>query len=138
MCLAPDIWICNPPQDRPVPLGDQKPQLHVSAQQVYLVQEEVHVLPAHLRADHHLAEEVDLPPVGLIAQHQASLLHHPLLNGWGHLHGQRGWAEVNDQNSKASQLLLTSHLIFTGHPLVWLPFPNTQQDRHEYKSIENL
>lgn len=83
-----------------MPLGDQKPQLHVSAQQVYLVQEEVHVLPAHLRADHHLAEEVDLPPVGLIAQHQASLLHHPLLNGWGHLHGQRmGGGERPDQQS---------------------------------------
>lgn len=73
-----------------MPLGNQKPQLHVSPQSVYLIQEEVHVLPAHLRADHHLAEEVDLPLVGLVAQHQAPFLHHPLLNGRGHLHGARG------------------------------------------------
>lgn len=91
------------PRTGSTPLGDQKPQLHVSAQEFYLIQEEVHVLPAHLRADHHLAEEVDLSPVGLVAQHEASLLHHPLLNGWGHLQGERR-EEVRDQNTKAFQL----------------------------------
>lgn len=74
----------------PVPLGDPKPQLHVPPQEVYLIQQEVHVLPADLRADHHLPEEVDLPPVGLVAQHEAPLLHHSLLNGRGHLHGRGG------------------------------------------------
>ena len=73
-----------------MPLGDQKPQLHVPTQKVYLIQEEVHVLPSDLRADQHLPEEVDLPPVGLVAQHEAPLLHHPLLNGRGHLHGRGG------------------------------------------------
>lgn len=85
--MSPDVLDLQPSREGPRPLGDQKPQLHVPTQKVYLVQEEVHVLPADLRADYHLPEEVDLPPVGLVPQHEAPLLHHPLLNGRGHLCG---------------------------------------------------
>lgn len=77
------------PGTRSTALRGPKPQLHVSTEQVYLIQQEVHVLPAHLRANHHLAEKVHLSPVGLVAQHEASLLHHLLLYGWGHLQGEK-------------------------------------------------
>lgn len=55
-------------------------QLQVLSKQLDFIQQEVHVLPANLGADDHLAEEVDFAPVRLVPKHHAALLHHPLFN----------------------------------------------------------
>lgn len=55
-------------------------QLQVLSEKFDFIQQEVHVLSADLRADNHLAEEVDFAPVRLVPKHHAALLHHPLLN----------------------------------------------------------
>lgn len=55
-------------------------QLQVLSKKFDFIQQEVHVLSADLRADNHLAEEVDFAPVRLVPKHHAALLHHPLLN----------------------------------------------------------
>lgn len=55
-------------------------QLQVLSKKLDFIQQEVHVLPANLRADDHLAEEVDFAPVRLVPKHHAALLHHSLFN----------------------------------------------------------
>lgn len=55
-------------------------ELQVLGKKLDFIQQEVHVLSADLRADDHLAEEVDFSPVRLVPKHHAALLHHPLLN----------------------------------------------------------
>lgn len=111
----------------PVPLGDPKPQLHAPPQEVYLIQQEVHVLPADLRADHHLPEEVGPPPVGLVAQHEAPLLHHPLLDGRGHLHGRGGRRERPEH--QVSRLRRTQALAAHG-TATGVEATHTQRGRH--------
>lgn len=57
-----------------------KLQLQVLSKQFNFVQQEVHVLSTNLRADHHLAEEVDFALMRLVPEHHAALLHHPFFN----------------------------------------------------------
>lgn len=54
--------------------------LQILSKQFDFIQQEVHVLSTNMRADHHLAEEVDFALVRLVSKHHAALLHHPLFN----------------------------------------------------------
>lgn len=67
-------------------------QIHLSqvlSQIVYLIQDEVQVLPADLGADDHHPEKVGFVSVGLVAYHHAACLHHSLLYHRGHLQAER-------------------------------------------------
>lgn len=77
--------------------GAAELQLQVLSKQFNFIQQEVHVLSAHLWADHHLTEEVDFAPVGLVPKHHAALLHHSFFNYWSNLKAETEKAYCHPQ-----------------------------------------
>lgn len=63
----------------------------VFSQIVYLIQDEVQVLHADLRADDHHPEKIGLVTVGLVAHHHTALLHHALFHHRSHLQEEGGY-----------------------------------------------
>lgn len=109
---------------------DGNPGSQVFSQAVYLIQDKVQILPAHLRADHHHPEEVGLVAMLLISNHHTARLHHTLLNCWRHLqakersynfhgfkflHLQTGSSRGLVQEWKTEDCMLKSHGVFAQH-----------------------
>lgn len=62
----------------------------VLAQTLQLAQKEVYIGLDQYGVGHHHSEEVGPGPMGLVADHHGSLLHHALLEHRGHLWGAAG------------------------------------------------
>lgn len=112
-------------------------QLQVLGKQFYLIQQEVHVLSTHLRADHHLAEEVDFALVRLVPKHHAALLHHPFFNYRSNLKTEKQKCCCHPQKySRSVQELFSALWSFFEAPefcTPWLPPSCLHQEILQFK-----
>lgn len=89
-------------------------QLQVPSKQFNFIQQEVHVLSTNMRADHHLAEEVDFALVRLVPKHHAALLHHPFFNYRSNLkiETNKGWCHSQKYGRFGQELCFVTYEVF--------------------------